>query len=439
MNASIARLHSPRVSSNVPLLLLVLLAHLGAAPAAAQRRAPVAKERWLGTWAPSLQATAAPPAAPAADPVYTVVNRTLRQVARISIGGSRVRLRLSNEYGDRPLILRAVHIARRTGGAAAGPGIDPATDRVVTFDTRRAVVVRPGGYLVSDPIALELPDRADVMISLAIADSARTTTRHSLSVQTSWVSAPGDFAGAATFTPDTTLTAWAFVAGLDVVNARATGVVVAFGNSITDGYGAPVDSNARWPDRLAERMLVRGGPVLGVVNAGISGNRVLSTVTGPSALARFDRDALMIAGVTHIVMLEGINDITRGSGAADPRNEVTGEELIAGHRQLIARARERGVRIYGATLTPIGGLDRPAPALRHAKHAAFNRWVRTSGEFDGVIDFERALWDPADTTRMLPAYDVGDHLHPSAAGYAAMARAVDLALFRSPARKDDPR
>lgn len=399
---------------------------LTVAPLSAQRAQP----RWLGTWAPSLQAAAPRPPADSVDRVYTVIDRTLRQVARISIGGTRLRLRLSNEYGDQPLIIRSTHVALRRGGAGAGPAIDPATDRAVTFDGRASVTVRPGSYLVSDAVDLATPDRADVMISLAIADSARTTTRHSLSVQRSWLSPPGDHTADATFTPDTTIVAWAFVAGIDVVNPRANGVIVAIGNSITDGFAAPVDSNARWPDRFAERLLASREIPKGVVNAGISGNRVLSNVTGPSALLRFDRDVLMIPGVTHVVVLEGINDISRGSRAANPRDEMPIEELIAGHRQLIARAHERGLRIVGATLTPIGGMNRPAQRELQEKHAAFNRWVRTSGEYDGVIDFEKATWDPADTTRMLPAYDSGDHLHPGAAGYAAMAKAVELGLFR---------
>lgn len=412
----------------------MLASTLSAQSTSAPRTKPATLPRWLGTWAPSLQAAAARPPADSVDRVYTVVDRTLRQVARISIGGTQLRVRLSNEYGDRPLIIRSAHVALRHGGAASGPTIDPATDHAITFDGRANVTVRPGSYLVSDAVKFTVLDRADVMISLAIADSARTATRHSLSVQKSWVSPPGDHTSDATFTPDTTIVAWAFLAGIDVVNARANGVIVAIGNSITDGYAAPVDSNTRWPDVLAERLLTSRENPKGVVNAGISGNRVLSNVTGPSALLRFDRDVLNIAGVTHVLVLEGINDIARGTRAANPRDEVPIEELIAGHRQLIARAHARGLRIYGATLTPVGGMNRPAQVEVQAKHAAFNKWLRTSGEYDDVIDFEKATWDPADTTRMLPAYDSGDHLHPGAAGYAAMGKAITLALFRSRAR-----
>ncbi|MCA0375587.1 MAG: SGNH/GDSL hydrolase family protein [Gemmatimonadetes bacterium] len=401
----------------------------------AQPRPPATSPRWLATWAPSLQPSAPRPPADSVDRVFTVVGRTLRQVARVSIGGTRVRLRLSNEYGDRPLRILSARVALRRGGAAAEPAIDPATDHVLTFDGRHTVVVRPGSALVSDGVDFVIPDRADVMISLAIADSARTSTRHSLSVQRSWVSPPGDHTADATFTPDTSVVAWAFVAGLDVVNPRATGVIVTLGNSITDGFAAPVDSNARWPDVLAARLLASRESPKAVVNAGISGNRVLSNVTGPSALLRFDRDVLMQPGVTHVVVLEGINDISRGSRAANPLDEMPIEELIAGHRQLIARAHERGLTIIGATLTPIGGMNRPAQVEMQAKHAAFNRWVRTSGEYDGVIDFEKATWDPADTTRFLPAYDSGDHLHPGGAGYAAMGKAIALELFRMRKRR----
>ena len=217
---------------------------------------------------------------------------------------------------------------------------------------------------------------------------------------------------------------------LQFYDPKATGVIVAFGNSITDGSGSTLDANSRWPDVLARHLLGSREPPKGVVNAGIGGNRVLSPMNGPSALARFDRDVLMQPGVTHVILLEAINDLTRGSGTADPRDSVTAEDIIFGYQQLILRAHEHGLMIYGATLTPIGGMDRPTTPTVDAKRRAINEWIRTSHRFDGVIDFDAVTRDPAHTDRFLPAFDSGDHLHPSDAGYRAMGESIDLALFR---------
>ena len=207
-------------------------------------------------------------------------------------------------------------------------------------------------------------------------------------------------------------------------------MIVAFGNSITDGAASTADSNARWPDVLARRLLASKEPAKAVVNAGISGNGVLSPIAGPSALNRFDRDVLMQPGVTHVIMLEGINDLSAGTARPDPRDTITADDIIFGYRQLIERAHERGVVIFGATLTPMANMARPATATVDAKRRAVNEWIRTSGAFDGVIDFEAVTRDPAEPGRFLPAYDSGDHLHPGDTGYKAMGESIDLALFR---------
>jgi len=214
-------------------------------------------------------------------------------------------------------------------------------------------------------------------------------------------------------------------------------VIVAIGNSITDGAASSADSNSRWPDVLARRLLASKEPAKAVVNAGISGNGVLGPIAGPAALARFDRDVLMQPGVTHVIVLEGINDLSRGAAIADPRESVSAEDLIFGYQQLIARAHERGLVIFGATLTPMANMTRPTTAVVDERRRAVNAWIRTSGAFDGVIDFEAATRDPAEPGRFLPAYDSGDHLHPSDAGYKAMGESIDLALFRrmTPARR----
>jgi lysophospholipase L1-like esterase len=227
---------------------------------------------------------------------------------------------------------------------------------------------------------------------------------------------------------DTTVQQWIWLAGVDVFNAQASGVIVAFGNSITDGVGASADSNSRWPDVLARRLLASKEPARAVVNAGISGNGVLSQIAGPSALARFDRDVLLQPGVTHVIVLEGINDLNRGTG--NPGDSVSAKDIIFGYQQLIARAHERGVVIFGATMTPMGNMTRPNTPGATAKRKAVNDWIRTSGAFDGVIDFDAVTRDPAQPDQFLAAYDSGDHLHPSDAGYKAMGESIDLTLFR---------
>ena len=383
------------------------------------------RDRWIATWAASLLASAPRPPADSVDRVLTVANTTLRQIVRVSSGGSRVRIRLSNQYGDRALVIGSARVALSASGAA----IDPATDRAVRFNGRSSVVIRAGANLVSDPVDLAVPQLSDVAISLYIADSARLSTRHSLGLQTNYLFRRGDSSAAATFVPDTSVRFWSFIAGVEVVNPSVTGVIVALGNSITDGVRSEADSNGRWPDVLARRLLTSREPPKAVVNAGISGNRVLTAGTGPSALERFDRDVLMQPGATHVIVLEGINDIGTVARTPNAPYKLTAEELIAGHQQLIDRAHERGLVIFGATLTPVGGLNGMTPEA-FAIRDALNAWIRTSGAYDGVIDFDKATRDPADTTRFLPAYDSGDHLHPSPAGLKAMGEAIDLTLFR---------
>jgi lysophospholipase L1-like esterase len=357
------------------------------------------------------------PPAGTEDRVPTYANTTLRQIVHTTIGGDRVRIRISNEYGDRPLTIGAVRIAVRSSGST----IDSTTDRAITFGGKPAIVVRAGAVITSDPLVYAVPRLGDLAVSFFLPDSARTSTRHALAVRSTYVSRGGNQVSSRVFAADTTMRSWLFLTAVEVTNPRIAGTIVAVGNSITDGYGATPDSNRRWPDVFAQRLLSSSEPPRAVVNAGISGNRVLSPGAGPSLLARFDRDVLMQPGVTHVILLEGINDI---SGSAT--DGTTADDLIFAQRQLVDRAHERGIVIIGATLTPFAR----APDDREAKRQALNEWIRHSGAYDAVIDFDAVTRDPANPRRLLPLYDSGDQLHPSDAGYQAMAGAIDLALFR---------
>jgi lysophospholipase L1-like esterase len=375
--------------------------------------------RWFATWTASPSDAGPRPPRDSIDRTPTLFDHTIRLVVRTSIGGDNVRIRLSNEYGDRTLVIDAAHIAVRDSGAS----IDLSTDRTLTFGGSASLRLRPGAIIFSDPVALSVPALRDLAISLHLADSVRLATRHALALQTNYVRR-GNVAGARGFAADTTIVVWPFLVGVDVTNGAATGVIVTIGNSITDGALSTRDANTRWPNILAQRLLASTEPMKAVVNAGISGGRVLTYGAGPSALARFDRDVLMTPGLTHVILLEGINDI--GRSAVDG---VTADEIIAGYRQLIVRAHERGVAIIGATLTPASPRAPFTPALE-AKRAAINAFVRNGGEFDAVIDFDAATRDPANPLQFLPSYDSGDHLHPGDVGYRAMGNAIDLTLFR---------
>jgi lysophospholipase L1-like esterase len=375
--------------------------------------------KWFATWTASPSDAPRRPPRDSVDRTPSLYDATLRLVIRTSIGGDAVRIRLSNEYGDRPLVIDAARVAVRDSGA----GIVQTTDRALTFGGRTFVRLLPGAVALSDAAAFDVPALRDLAISLHLADTTRLATRHQLGLQTNYVKG-GNVVSAPRFAPDTTLQIWPFLVGVDVTSRSATGVIVAIGNSITDGALSTRDANMRWPNILSARLLASGEPVKAVVNAGISGGRVLTYGAGPSALARFDRDVLATPGLTHVILLEGINDI--GRSAVDG---ITADDIIFGYRQLIARAHDRGVPIFGATLTAAGPRSQFTPA-HEARRAAVNAFIRTSGEFDGVIDFDAVTRDPANPLQFLPAYDSGDHLHPGDAGYRAMGEAIDLSLFR---------
>jgi lysophospholipase L1-like esterase len=385
------------------------------------------RKDWVGSWGASQQ-TLEPPFV-AANPAQ-FSNQTIRQIVPLSIGGRTLRLRLSNEFGRTPLRLGEVRVAQQLAGASILPG----SDRVVTFGGQANVTIPAGAPMLSDPIPMRVQALSNLVVSLYLPDTVVANTFHSLGVQTTYVSSPGNFTSAITPPVVATTTSWFFLSGVSVKADRRSGAIVALGDSITDGFASTVDANRRWPNLLAARLQTQHRyQDVAVVNHGISGNRTLHDLIGPNALARFDRDVLATPGARWLVVLEGINNIGIPGAFGLSAEEVSAADIINGHRQLIVRARERGLKVYGATLTPFEGTIFPGyySAAGEAKRQAVNAWIRHGGEFDAVIDFDRALRDPSNPGRLLPAYDSGDHLHPNDAGYQAMANAVDLKLFRN--------
>jgi lysophospholipase L1-like esterase len=346
-------------------------------------------------------------------------------VVRVSVGGERLRVVLSNAFGTAPVDIGAAHVALRDRDAV----VKQSSVKPLTFGGRTTGTILPGATIVSDAVDLEVPAVSDLVVDLFLPGELGTgpspVTTHNGASQTNYLSGTGNHSGAPAMTVERTTGAWFLIARVEVAAKGETAAIVAFGDSITDGARSTADTNSRWPDHLARRLAARRGRPVAVLNAGISGNRVLGDGAGVSALARFDRDVLMQTGVTHVIVMEGINDI--GLARANP--SPSADDLIAGHKQLIARAKARGLKVYGATLTPFEGAFYWT-AEGEAKRQALNQWIRTSGAYDAVIDFDQVTRDPAAPTKFLPAYDSGDHLHPGDAGYKAMGEAVDLKLFQ---------
>jgi lysophospholipase L1-like esterase len=407
--------------------LAVFAALLVLQPARAQQG-----DHWVGTWMvahigrPQNPPPPATATAPAPTPFVHFNNQTLRQIVRTTIGGTRARVVLSNAFGTVPLTIGAAHLALRDKDSA----IVPASDRALTFSGKPTMAIPSGAILVSDPIDVAVPAMGDLAIDLYLpgnTDAASPLTTFTNALQTNYVSETGNFAGASAFPVIARTPGWFVVSRIEVLAPQAVGAVVTVGDSITAGSRSTPDTNNRYSNHLARRLATLPTP-MAVLNAGIGGNRVLTEgayTAGINVLGRFERDVLAQPGITHAIVLEGINDI----GNARENPTPTAQDLIAAHKQLIDRARTRGIVILGATLTPFEGAMY-FTQVGEAKRQALNEWIRTSRAYDGVIDFDEATRDPSHPARFLLQYDCGDHLHPSDAGYKAMADAIDLALFK---------
>ena len=361
-------------------------------------------------------------------------NQTLREIVHLSIGGSAVRVRFSNFFGQQSLEIGSAHLAVRTSDST----ISPSSDRALTFGGAPGVSVPPNAFILSDPVTLAVPAESDLAISIFVPHVTTAAGIHYFAQQTSYVGA-GDLTAAPSIANPRALASWIFLAGVDVSAPLSAGAIAVFGDSRVDGDGSTPDANRRWTDVLARRLAQQRAP-LGVLNAGIVGNRILhdappvAVQLGVSGLARFDHDALDHPGVKYVIVLEGIVDIgLPGTPFAPASEAVSVDDLIAGMKQLIARARDRGMRVFGATQTPFGGaatIPGIFSAYKETQRKALNQWIRSGRAFDGVIDFERALLDPANPDKIRPAFDSGDHLHPNDAGYEAMGNSIDISLFR---------
>ena len=381
-----------------------------------------AADHWVGSWATS------PVVAKNASGHFGAEGTdgtTMREIVHLSVGGPAVRVIFTNEFGAEPLTIGSARVAVR----ASGSDVVAEGSLALTFGGRPSVVIPPGALMISDAAALKVAPLSDLAVSFFLPDQPVTQlTLHGFANQTNYY-VGGNVVDAASLTSPLTNRSWDFLKGVDVKGDGAS--IVLFGDSITDGALSTRDMNTRWPDVLAKRLQADPRTVsLGVLNEGIGGNRVLHDVTGPSALARLDRDVIAQTGVKYLVIMEAINDIGH---AADPDpakryDIITAEDLIAGYSQLARRAHTHGIKVIGATLTPYVGAKYQSDA-GEAMRQAVNAWIRTTPEFDGVIDFDKVTVDPAHPGVFLPAYDSGDHLHPKDAGYQAMGAAVDLNLF----------
>lgn len=419
---------------------------------------PATHDNWVPTWATAQQLVRTPPPSftPPQQPVQsatqglaatsssaqrgrgpagavfrvaTLSNQTVRMVVRTSIGGRRARVKLSNAFGSTPVIVGSAHIARR----ATGSSITPGTDRALTFGGKASFTMMPGVVVVSDPVEIDVPALGDLAVSLYLPSDTGSPTTHATALHTTYVSSAGDFAGQPDFPVGGTTQQYYWLASVEVAAPADATAIVAFGDSITDGARSTPDTNNSWPALLAARLVAnKTTPNVAVINEGIGGNRLFTDaagLAGVGALARLDRDVFSHPGVKWLMILEGINDIGTLASATPPAEPITKEDLIWVLQQVIDRAHAHGIKVVGCTLTPYEGAGY-ARENGEAIRSAVNQWIRTSGAFDAVVDFEAATRDPNNPKRFRPEFDPGDHLHPNDAGYKAMADAVDLAIFK---------
>lgn len=426
---------------------LALAAALVLGTAAQAQQADDGARRWVSAWGTAQQlapqpapkmpppevmarfkAMPKPPVSPIPPIPQQFSNQTLRMIARTSIAGNAVRVQLSNAAGAEPLVIAEVHLAKSKGDSR----IDPASDHALTFGGQRAVTIEPGQIVASDPVEMAIPAFQDLAVSLYVPGAAKAATVHPLGLRTTYVAA-GNAAAAAELAGAATNRSYFWLAGIDVRAAGNARTIVAFGDSITDGFMTTPGASKAWPDLLAQRLQADPRTAdWSVINMGIAGNRIRRDGAGLSALARFDRDVLSRPGVSWMILLLGINDINVAAFPNPPEaDKVTADQLITAYRQVIAKAHLHGIKVTGATILPTAGLWLYSDQTE-ATRTAVNAWIRSSGEFDAVVDFDAVARDPAQPSRLRPEFDPGDHVHPNDAGNAAMAGAIELAAFARP-------
>lgn len=378
---------------------------------------PTPRQTWVGTWstAPQLVEPGNMPPAPG------LTNNTLRQVVRVSLGGDSLRMKFSNEYSQSPVTINAVQVAVSKGGSL----IDASTVKVLKFKGGSNVTMAPGEAILSDPVAFSLTPRMDVAITIFFGQTSPTVTGHPGSRTTSYI-LPGDKIASVDFAGSVNTDHWYVINGIDVKAPKDFAAIAIIGNSITDGRGSETNKQNRWPDILSERLLKNPSTKhISVLNMGIGGNCVLKNCLGPSAISRFERDILNQKGIRWAVVFEGVNDL---GGASDNTADQIANDLIEAYKKMIALAHARNIKIFGATIMPFKNHSYYTPARDHARNRV-NEWIRNSGSFDGVIDFDKTMQDPLDHATLLPAVQ-SDYLHPNVAGHRMMGELVDLELFK---------
>jgi lysophospholipase L1-like esterase len=413
---------------------------VGAPPAGRQVSAelsPHSAGHWIPSWvaAPQLTETSNLPPPPFTQPTAVFQDSTLRQTFRVTLGGQFLRLRFSNAYGTTDLPITAVSIALPAGGQAGASAIQPGTSQAVTFDGQPSVDIPDGAQAVSDPVDLPVATGTNVTVTIFLADGQQTNniTSHPGSRTNSYMVMGNhindtDVAGL----PGATFVAhWYFLSGAEVWTEPSTADVDVMGDSLTDGRGSDTNGNDRWTDDLFNRLhTIPFTSNVGVLNQGLGGNRILQDSLGPNVLARLDRDVIAQEGVKWLIVFEGVNDIGTADATQAAQAQVA-SDLISAYQQIITRAHAMGIRVYGATITPFGGntmYDDPA-GLRSQTRQTVNHWIRTSGAFDAVLDFDKVARDPANPNQILPAFDSGDHLHLNPAGYQALADSIPPTLL----------